>query len=89
MPQGIQKRKTNWGRHPSHSSSGQPRGPKRIYVVKRGHSPGIYNSENKARAQLAGYSGCQWRAFDGANRRGAEAYLRDGEDSDSDSRSDS
>ena len=88
MPKGISKRRTNWGSHPR-NSSGEPRGPKRIYVVRRGHSPGIYFSENKARAQLSGYSGCQWRAFDGSNRRGAEAYLRDGEDSDSDSRSDS
>ena len=55
MGKGINKnRKGNWGAQ-ARNSHGEPRGPKRIYVVKYGHNPGIYYSEAKARAQLAGY----------------------------------
>ena len=75
MGKGINKnRKGNWGTQ-ARSADGEPRGPKRIYVVKEGHSPGIYYSETKARAQLKGYSGCEWRAFDGVAKSSARAYL--------------
>ena len=75
MARGFSKRKTNWGVHAGRSSNGSPRGPKRIYVVRRGHYPGIYYSEQKARNQLDGYSGAQWRAFSGNDRGSAEYYL--------------
>ena len=75
MGKGIHKRRTNWGCHPGRSSDGTARGPKRIYVVKEGHSPGIYYSENKARDQLKGYSGSEWRAFNGAAKAAAREYL--------------
>ena len=72
-------RKSNWGNHPymgrRRDGSYGAKGPKRIYVVKYGHNPGIYNSEFLAREQLAGYSGAEWRAFNGTERREAEDYL--------------
>ena len=75
MGKGISKnRKGNWGTQ-VRSADGSPRGPKRIYVVKEGHNPCIYYSETKARAQLKGYSGCEWRAFDGVAKSAARAYL--------------
>lgn len=75
MGKGINKnRRGNWGTQ-ARSADGSPRGPKRIYVVKQGHSPGIYYSEKKAREQLSGYSGCEWRAFDGVAKSAARAYL--------------
>ena len=80
MPRsGINKRGHNWGAHPRRASDGTPRGPKRIYAVRSGHRPGVYNSvtnsEQRARAQLKGYSGAEWRAFSGTERRAAEEYV--------------
>ena len=74
-------RKSNWGNHASHGrrrdGSSGALGPKRIYVVKQGHSPGIYYSEDKARQQLKGYSGAEWRAFSGNEKARAYDYLEE------------
>lgn len=81
-------RKSNWGAHASQGrrrdGSYGGRGPNRIYAVKRGHNPGIYYSEQRARDQLSGYSGAAWRAFKGTEKSLAVDYLDESDISDSD-----
>ena len=50
-----------------------PRGPQKLYAVRKGHRPGIYTKEREARAQLEGFSGNEWKMF--RTRSEAEQFL--------------
>ena len=50
-----------------------PRGPQKLYAVRKGHRPGIYTKEREARAQLEGFSGNEWKMF--RTRSDAEQFL--------------
>lgn len=49
---------------------------KKIYVVKVGKIPGIYESWTDCEAQVKGFKGAQYKSF--TNRKEAEEYLNEG-----------
>jgi hypothetical protein len=55
-------------------SPGSRRGRQKFYAVRRGHSPGIYNSWADCSRQVNGYSGHEFKSF--TTLQEAEEFMR-------------